>query len=254
MKNNLKFLQIGSGGGLLFCALLFCGLLFFGAIKTVQAVEIPLDNLERATKIAYVDMHKIFEVFPETEKARRNVTRTVQEKKSEITLKKEEVARLKGEVDFLRQKVALETVSTATVLAVAPLPAVLPSAQVQQSTVSAALAAASVSVSSTALLSASSVPVALPNLVTPMARELAQKEELLSKREVDLEAFVGGTEQEIAKLEEGRNMEILAQIYRILQETASRSGYTIVLDKDNILYGQNTVDITDLVIKKLQQQ
>ena len=52
-------------------------------------------------------------------------------------------------------------------------------------------------------------------------------------------------------MEEGKSMTVMARIYRTLEDISSRQGYSIVLDKSDILYGESAIDITDQLIQKL---
>jgi len=83
-------------------------------ISSVYAIEIPLEGFGKTTQIAYVNMHRIFESFPETEKARIELNQLIAEKKVEITEKKEDISKLKVEVEFLRKQMTAVEPSTAS--------------------------------------------------------------------------------------------------------------------------------------------
>src|SRR6185295_12400092 len=52
----------------------------------------------------YVNMHKVFEAYPDTEKARVELNQFIAQKKDDITGKKEEIAKLKAEIEFLQKQ------------------------------------------------------------------------------------------------------------------------------------------------------
>src|SRR3989344_8786094 len=79
------------------------------ALSLGRSIEIPLEGYGKSTNIAYVNMHRIFEAFPETEQARIELNKTIDDKKSEITRKKEEIAQLKAEIEFLRRQMSAGT-------------------------------------------------------------------------------------------------------------------------------------------------
>lgn len=178
---------------------IFTLLLAFWILPSLnQAIEIPLG--EEREKIAYVNLHKLFETYPETEKARAELTKIVQAKKEEITQKKEEIVVLKSEVETLQREVALSTTS----------------ARVDLQT------------------------------------KLQEKESALSQAEANLPAFLTMSEEEIQNAEEGKTMALLAHIYKAIEALSKENRYIVVLDKDNILYGSETVDITPKILKLLE--
>ena len=46
---------------------------------------------------------------------------------------------------------------------------------------------------------------------------------------------------------------VMSKIYAVLQTLARDEGITVVLDKSYVLYGEDTVDITDKLIQRMQQ-
>lgn len=247
-------------------------LLALSAPVALRALEIPLESFGKGTKIAYVNMHKVFEAYPETEKARLDLTRIIEEKRSEISAKKEEIAQLKGEIDFIKRQQtsvdpsdesraaaaeekkkeelvpvedpqAPDATTSLTVPENSPLKFLFSPPDESTSTAEAEEEKPAVKVSTGG-------PQILPGIPS-LKPQLEEKEADLSRKQADLEAFVGATQQEIKDLEEGKTMTLLARIYKTLEEISAKDGYTIVVDKQNILYGENTVDITESVIWRL---
>lgn len=267
---------------------------FAGALATAAAIEIPLESFGKGTKVAYVNMHKIFEAYPETEKARLELTALVEEKRSEISAKKEEIAKLKGEIDFLnRQQSSVDPESESRKPAEQAAPVEIPedpssetpadppadsgvaqtpapqgatsltlpensplkflfSPPAESTSTDAADLEPEVSTDSekAKLFMSTTAPRILPGIPS-LKPQMEDKQAALARKQADLEAFVGATEQEIKNLEEGKTMTLLARIYQTLGEIANKDGYTIIVDKNNILYGENTVDITENVIWRL---
>ncbi|OGR98002.1 MAG: hypothetical protein A2902_00250 [Elusimicrobia bacterium RIFCSPLOWO2_01_FULL_64_13] len=77
------------------------------------------------------------------------------------------------------------------------------------------------------------------------------KEALLRQKEADLEAYVGAAEEEVKRIQEGKTMTLMARIYRSLEDIAVKEGYSIIVDKDTILYGDGASDVTQNVIWRL---
>lgn len=239
----------------------------------ISAIEIPLESFGKTTNIAYVDMHKIFEAFPETEQARVELNNLIEEKKIEITAKKEEIAKLKSEIDLLRKKVfdvlpstnstnvlsesttTEQTPQSATGLAPKPLtPLTLPKGSplgfiFSPPTESTRTVSVEKSTVPTVMIS-TIAPRILPEILSPEP-QLREKETLLTQREADLEFFIEAAEDEVRKLEEGKTMTLMARIYKGLGEIAAKGGYSVIIDKENILYGEVAVDITQDMISKL---
>lgn len=247
----------------------------FSALRFLRAIEIPLEAGGKTTNIAYVNMHKIFEAFPETEQARADLTRVIEEKKADITAKKEEIAKLKGEVDFLRRQMSAVIPSTTpknvqpeepaekklqeqtTMQAPSPSSGLtsltLPEGSPLGFIFSPPPKSTETPTETTALPGfkiSTSAPSILPGIPSPEP-QLKEKEALLSQKEADLEAYVGAAEEEVKQMEEGKTMTLLARIYKALEDIAGKQGYSVIIDKENILYGENAIDITQDVIIKL---
>jgi len=232
----------------------------------LAAMEIPLEGFGKAAVLAYVDMHKVFETFPETEKARVELNQIIAEKQADITGKKEEISTLKAEIGFLRKQMGAVMPSTA------PKAAVETPERNEEPSLATALTSLTLPegsplkflfsppAESTSPVQdpnkvaystfAPSSPQILPGIPSP-GPSLMEKEAQLSKKESDLEVFIGLAEQEIRNMEEGKNMTVMARIYRTLEDISSRQGYSIVLDKSDILYGESAIDITEQLIQKL---
>ncbi len=259
------------------------GLLIFGTARG-RAIEIPLEGFGKSTLIAFVDMHKIFESFPETEKARVELNRMIEEKKAEISEKKEEIAKLKGEVEFLKKRMEAVQPSTAAKTEPAEVPPappqevpVTPPSDTQtappppaEPVTSLALpegsplgfifspplestqtAPVETSTQTAPVLTVSTAaPQILPGIPSP-GPQLEEKEAALSQKEADLETLIGVAEQELRTLEEGRTMTLMARIYRGLEEVAARGGFSLIVDKASILYGEPGADITQDIIFRI---
>lgn len=253
---------------------LWTALLFMPSF--VYAIEIPLDGLgEKITKVAYVNMKKIFEAFPETDKARVELNKMIEEKRYSILERKEEIAKLKGELEFLKQKMAAvspekerrEKSSPEPKNAPQPTTALEPSGATQLKlpegsplrflftppTQSTEAVATEAQVSKEPTLSVSTqAPAILPGIPSPEP-QIKEKEALLYQKEAELDNFVGQAEEEIRLLEEGKTLTLLAKIYTAIEEVAAQEGYSVIVDKETILYGEGAADITQTVIWKLSR-
>ena len=222
------------------------------------AIEIPLDGFGKTTSIAYVNMHKVFEAFPETEKARIELNQTIAAKLQEISSKKEEIATLKGQIGFLKKQMGAVVPSTAPkTTAETPPESVTPLTLPENSPLKFLFSPPENSTSTATEDPAvnystftSNAPQILPGSPSP-GPSVMEKEAELATKESELEVFIGAAEDEIRQMEEGKSMTLLARIYRTLEDISTRQGYSVVLEKSNVLYGESVIDITDQLIQRL---
>jgi len=97
--------------------------------------------------------------------------------------------------------------------------------------------------------------------VLAKAARLKEVEELILATEAELKARESGLGGHQASLEknlidiENRRAEILlGKIYRAIRVVARENGVSVVVDKAQILFGQESVDLTGKVIQKLEAQ
>jgi Skp family chaperone for outer membrane proteins len=98
----------------------------------------------------------------------------------------------------------------------------------------------------------------------PAAPTLTQSLLDLDSRIIRLQSEVARSESELAQehdeadqglldVESRRTDQVLARLYRALTTVARRNGVSVVVDKTTILYGHPAVDLTDKVLKYLQE-
>ena len=78
-----------------------------------------------------------------------------------------------------------------------------------------------------------------------------EREAELSRKQSELEVFIGTAEEEVRQMEEGKTMTLMSRIYKTLEEISAKQGYSVVVDKDQVLYGDAAIDITDQLIQRL---
>ena len=82
---------------------------------------------------------------------------------------------------------------------------------------------------------------------------LAKKEDDLKTKEEELRAFQRMAEKELMEYESRRSEILLGRIYVALKELAVKEEVSVIVDKRSILFGQNAVDLTDKLLKKLEE-
>jgi len=73
-----------------------------------------------------------------------------------------------------------------------------------------------------------------------------------AKRQLDIEDKVKSNKDELIKLEDTNTKAVLADIYKLLDKLAVEFNLTIVIDKNNVLYGQASQDLTDKVRERMR--
>jgi len=79
------------------------------------------------------------------------------------------------------------------------------------------------------------------------------KETELAKKEEGLRLSQHQTERELLEFENNKSEIILGRIYLVLKELAVKEGVSVVVDKRTILFGHSAVDLTDKLVKKLEE-
>ena len=77
--------------------------------------------------------------------------------------------------------------------------------------------------------------------------------DLLGLQDTDSDKFLRSIQEELTKKEKNLTEQIYGMIYDVVKEVAIAEGYTIVLDKNNILYSSRDADITEKVLRKLNR-
>lgn len=103
-------------------------------------------------------------------------------------------------------------------------------------------------------------------LITALQKELHEKEIVLSetekkKREKEIEEKISLlqkkaeiAQQEMVKKERQLTESIIKLIQGIITEIAKEKDFNLILEKDSILYGENVVDLTDIVIERVNKK
>ena len=82
---------------------------------------------------------------------------------------------------------------------------------------------------------------------------LTAKENDLKTKEEELRAYQRMAERELLEYESRKSEILLGRIYVALKELAVKEEVSVIVDKRNILFGQKAVDLTDKLLKKLEE-
>ena len=259
------------------CALLsaawMCGAL------PLAALEVSLEeNRAQRGSVGYADMQRIFRSYPETQRAKQSFADIIRQAEEGVNLKKAELQKLRSEISRLnaeheilsRTPIQISEPAKPLVPALAPTASEKPRRdplviripgvadepiiiQPSSEDVHASTPNASVSLSSAAALpdpvaeSAARHGARLKELEEQVASKITE----LGRRESAFKEYQLQAEKSLTELESRRSEMLLGRIYDALREVARENSISVVVDKSQIIFGQNTVDLTDKVIKKL---
>ena len=244
------------------------------------AIELSLEeNRAERGNIGYIDMKRLFALFPETQRAKESFEDSVRQAEEQLNVRKAELIRLRAEVGKLKTERAalaaapeppkpeIPKVVPPPLAPAAPNPQLdallastftLPGFLSNAST--AALPAPAVALS-TAVVSAPAAPAAAPSpppvpaapsALQELDEKIAQKAKELSRKEADFREFQASTEKNLLDLENRKSEILLGKIHKSVQEIARKEGVSVVVDKSSILYGHNAVDLTEKVLRLLK--
>lgn len=262
--------------------------LLMAAPMRAQALELLLEeNRGESGTIGYVDIDKVFKEYSGTTGAREDFLAEIKKKETALNDRKTAIYTLKAEMAKLRQErefaltlpslmdtqrsvdeARAQTVQASTQPVQAPQPSTATaSAQpaaaqpVLQSTAAAALPSGVASLpgmDTIDLPGVSKVPInrfkfSVSTSVPEIDAAIERKTKELSQKEDELKIFQKQAEKELLEYESRKSELLLGRIYVALKELATKEEVSVVVDKRNILYGQNAVDLTDKLIKKLEE-
>lgn len=217
----------------------------------------------------------------------------VNAKKTAVYTLKAEIAKLRQEREFaLTLPSLMETqrsltepaqpapvlpqASTQTVAASTQAAAAVSTEAVSASTQAAAASTQTVAISTQVLTPPASAPAGLPGMdgidmpgitKVPVSRfkfsvstsvpeidaALTAKENDLKTKEEELRSYQRMAERELLEYESRKSEILLGRIYVALKELAVKEEVSVIVDKRNILFGQKAVDLTDKLLKKLEE-
>jgi Skp family chaperone for outer membrane proteins len=210
----------------------------------------PLFNIEIPTKditvirIGVVDMDKVLNEYPLTQKLQQDIDNFKQNKMAEIVSIEKEIEEL------MKQKLVINTEIEQL------------KTQLAQISVSATASTifSSESISSTEFIQSSTTVVAqseqqveqIKKNIEDKQKNLQQIEQEINTKKQIVKQKQTEIESEIEKMKQKTEAEIYAELYKIIKQIAQQEGLNVVIDKSGILYGEPEIDITDKVLKKIK--
>ncbi|MCM2267062.1 MAG: hypothetical protein NDI60_04725 [Elusimicrobiales bacterium] len=245
------------------------------------ALELLLEeNRGESGTIGYVDIDRVFKEYSGTTGAREEFIAEIKKKEDAVNARKAGIFTIKAELAKLRQ----EREFALTLPSLLETQRSVAEAAVKASTQPAALPPMAAIELSTGIPAASTeTPAALPqNLqglpgldgidmpgvakvpvnhfkfsvstsVPEIDAALARREEELRVKEEELRLFQRMAERELLEYESRKGEILLGRIYVALKELAVKEEVSVIVDKRNILFGQNAVDLTGKLLKRLEE-
>lgn len=84
------------------------------------------------------------------------------------------------------------------------------------------------------------------DVLTPAAK--AEKQDEIAKLELDYNRFVNDSRDELGKQEQRALKQLLEDIGRLVVEYGKQNEYTVILEAGNMLYGADSIEITEDII------
>jgi len=103
------------------------------------------------------------------------------------------------------------------------------------------------------LLAAATGPALLtPSAMSALEKRVDKNQSALKKAVDSFKTFRGNAVDDMKQLQTQKTYGVMAKIYAVLEDLAREEGITVVLDKAYVLYGEDTVDLSDKLISRLQ--
>jgi Skp family chaperone for outer membrane proteins len=179
------------------------------------ALDIPLSGASEASRggsIGYVDMEKIFQVYPQTQAAKEDYAKQLKKKRDQLAEKEAALADIQSRAAVLES--TLKQGGSAPPAAPGDTAAADPLATAAQS---------------------------LATLKRDLDDKKAEMEELRKQSAADLAAF-----------ESQQSQMILGKIYQALRDVANEEQVVVVVDKSSILYGDANIDLTEKLQERVR--
>lgn len=93
-----------------------------------------------------------------------------------------------------------------------------------------------------------------PEAITALQKRIDSNKQLLEKQIASFKSFRGLAVADMKTLQTQKTYSVMSRIYAVLQTLARDEGVTVVMDKAYVLYGEDTVDLSDKLIERLQQE
>src|SRR3989344_1942733 len=268
------------------------GVLVVGIAGTLSGVEIPLESLS-PVRIGYVDLQIVFDTFPDKGFAEGDLLKEIQKRRAElatrqnaINIMRQQIAADQAALDLAKagKPTTVPPDSVTALQPPEPVPAPAPpEAEVTQSTGAVepypmeeplaglpghdgGLSGASkplpglappkpkTSPLLDALAEAGTATVLNAEAQTALQKRIETTRQALDRSVSKFKNYRGKALEDMKQLQTQKTYCVMSRIYAVLQGLARDESVTVVLDKTYVLYGEETVDLSEKLIARLNQE
>ena len=218
-----------------------------------ETTEIQAEQSEQAASsacltVAFIDIDEAFNAHPRTQAVKKQIDQKIKSKQREVQQAKEIISALEAENQLLSRQLAelkpfYERIVTDQLL----LPAVPENAD--------SLAFSNLLnrflFSGSETLSTS--PLNSPAQLEDITHRMTENKKIIAQRSFFIDNYKYQTREEILKLEQEEVQAILQDIYSEIKSFAQKRNIGAIVRKDEILYGQDPVNVTKDFINRLKK-
>lgn len=217
-------------------------------VSTPQDNEDPSKEMEKCLTVAFIDIDQAFNEHPRTQAVKRLIDVKIRSKEHEVESAKDIIAALEAENNLLSRQLAelkpyYERIVTDQEL--------LPKVPESGDTLELSNILNRISFSGTEIITTS--PLNSPGQLDDLAERIGANKKIIAERNFFIDNYKYQTREEILNLEKEEVKNILQDIYREIKSFAKKRNIGAVVRKDQILYGQNPVNVTKDFISTLKK-
>ncbi len=217
-------------------------------VSTPQDGQEPSKNMEKCLTVAFIDIDEAFNEHPRTQAVKRLIDVKIRSKEHEVQSAKDIIAALEAENNLLSRQLAelkpyYERIVTDQEL--------LPKVPESGDTLELGNILNRLSFAGTEIITTS--PLNSPGQLDDLAERIGANKKIIAERNFFIDNYKYQTREEILNLEKEEVKNILQDIYREIKSFAKKRNIGAVVRKDQILYGQNPVNVTKDFISTLKK-
>ncbi len=217
------------------------------------SVEIPIEGSSGgAVSIACVDMEKLFKEYPKVEQSKKEYETLKKEKQTELEEKEIEIKNIQEEIKNIEKEIenikeSIHKISESEI--VQPIEISTAPVEILISTDTEILISTE---TFSETITTSTFTVSKTTDIATLEIQLQEKKNIIEEKNKEYKELEEKIKKELKEFETSKTMAIMADLYKIIKELAEEENISIVVEKQNILYGLPNTDITDKVIDRLR--
>lgn len=221
--------------------------------ETAQANETEADEPEvpsdgKCLTVAFIDIDVAFNEHPRTQAVKRQIDTKIKSKQREVQNAKDIIEALDAENKLLTRQLADLKPFYIRIVTDQPLGPKVPESA---DTLVLANTLNRLSFAGCEILSTS--PLNTPAQLEDLAERIAENKRIIAERSFFIDNYKYQTREEILKLEQEEVKAILQNIYAEIKSFAKKRNIGAIVRKDEILYGQKPVNVTQDFVNRLKK-